>query len=705
MAGNVEGLQRLREDLRLTRGGIGLDGHPLWVIHDPLTNRFFQLNFEMFQVFSQWNRAHSPEHLLSLVFDKFGRRPERTEIDAVARLCNESNFFQEPAGQDWRSYHASASRKPGWIKTLIHNYIFFKVPLFSPETFLRSCWPYVRFLFTKTFVVISLCAMAAGLFLVSREWEAFINSFPYFFTFGGVTTSILAVILVKSLHELGHGFVAHRYGCRTATMGVAFMALAPMLYSDVTDAWKLKSRHQRMMIDSAGIMVELALGMWCLLLWPFLPDGPLRSAVFVTATVSWVMSLFVNLNPMTRFDGYYILSDMLGMPNLQNRAFAHMRHKLRQLLFGATDDHAERFSSRRSLLVLVIGVVTAIYRFFLYLGIALLVYYFFIKALGILMLLAELYVFFFLPVWRELKVWWNMRNTISRNSRSYVSAALAFLAIAAFFIPLSRSVEVPALLEPELYQRLFAEAPGQITQINVENGQPFKKGETLFVIDSPGIVQQRRIAMAQLKANRLRLDRIAADAEDLSSKQELAKEAAQLVAQIEGLDEMTEKLVIKAPFDGIAMGVPPSMYPGKWISRTDQLGLLVGGSKTVARGYAGTDDAPRLRPGAQATFVPDDITKPSQDLSLTYVAASSADTIDLPALTSVNGGAIAVNPGERQELVPAKAQYPVQAESNSGTGIPPAVSRGVLRLAAAPESLAESAWRGILRVLIREAGA
>jgi putative peptide zinc metalloprotease protein len=442
-----------------------------------------------------------------------------------------------------------------------------------------------------------------------------------------------------------------------------------------------------------------------LLLWPFLPDGPLRSAVFVTATVSWVMSLFVNLNPMTRFDGYFILSDMLGMPNLQNRAFAHMRHKLRQLLFGVTDVYPEQFSSRRSLIVLVIGVVTAIYRFFLYLGIALLVYHFFIKALGILMLLAELYVFFFLPVWRELKVWWNMRDTISRNFRSYVSAVCSALAMVAFFLPLSRNVEAPALLEPELFQRLFAEAPGQIDQINVKNGQSFKEGETLFVIDAPGIVQKRRIAVAQLKASRLRLDRIAADAEDLSSKQELAKEATQLVAQIKGLDEMAEKLVIKAPFDGIAIGVPLSIYPGKWISRTDQLALLIGGSKTVARGYAGSDDAPRLRPGAQATFVPDDITQPVQALSLTYVAASSADTIDLPALTSVNGGPIAVNPGERQELIPAKAQYTIQAESAFGTSIPPAVSRGVLRLAAAPESLAARAWRGFLRVLIREAGA
>ena len=132
------------------------------------------------------------------------------------------------------------------------------------------------------------------------------------FTFEGALVSVAAVILVKSLHEMGHGYMAYRYGCHVPTMGLAFMTFVPMLYTDITDAWKLSSRRERLMIDSAGIQVEIVLGMLCLFLWSFLPDGALRSAVFVTATVSWVMSLMINLSPLMRFDGYFIFSDLAG---------------------------------------------------------------------------------------------------------------------------------------------------------------------------------------------------------------------------------------------------------------------------------------------------------------------------------------------------------------------------------------------------------
>ena len=185
-----------------------------------------------------------------------------------------------------------------------------------------------------------------GLFLVGRQWDAFVSTFLHFFNWRGAVMYGAVLCLVKVVHELGHAYTATRFGCRVPTIGVAFMVMVPVLYSDVSDSYRLSSKRKRVAIAAAGVVAELGLAAVATVLWAFLPDGPLRSMAFVVATSSWIMSLTVNLNPLMRFDGYYLLADGLGLPNLQDRACAFGQWKLRQLLFGAGSPQPGRWGSR-----------------------------------------------------------------------------------------------------------------------------------------------------------------------------------------------------------------------------------------------------------------------------------------------------------------------------------------------------------------------
>ena len=184
------------------------------------------------------------------------------------------------------------------------------------------------------------------------------------------------------MHELGHAFTATRYGSKVASMGVALMVMLPVLYSDTTDAWRLNSRRQRIHIGAAGMIVELYLAIIFTFLWSFLPDGVMRSAAFIIATTSWIMSLAINLNILMRFDGYYILSDLLAVENLQDRSFALGKWRLRELLFDMGMPAPGNFTPllRRKLIIYAWSVW--IYRFFLFLGIALLVLSFLFQVTG-----------------------------------------------------------------------------------------------------------------------------------------------------------------------------------------------------------------------------------------------------------------------------------------------------------------------------------
>ena len=189
---------------------------------------------------------------------------------------------------------------------------------------------------------------------------------------------------MKVIHEMGHALTAKRYGCRVPSMGIALLVLWPVLYTDVTETWKLVSRRQRLAVGLAGVTAELVFAVFATLAWSFLPDGPVRGAAFILATTSWIATLLLNLSPFMRFDGYFVLSDWLEMPNLHARAFAIARWWLRERLFGLGEPPPEELPPGRRRFLIVFSFATWFYRVTVFLGIAVLVYHFAIKALGIL---------------------------------------------------------------------------------------------------------------------------------------------------------------------------------------------------------------------------------------------------------------------------------------------------------------------------------
>ena len=189
------------------------------------------------------------------------------------------------------------------------------------------------FFTVKIHFFIILFIGVSGLYLVARQWDTFLNSFLYFFNLNGLFFYILAILCIKIFHEFGHAYTATRYGCKVSTIGVAFLVMFPVMYTDASDAWRLKSRRKRLYIDAAGMITELYIACVATFLWAFLPDGIMRSIVFMVATSSWILSLAINLNPFMRFDGYYILSDLWHLDNLQARAFKFGKWKLRKILF------------------------------------------------------------------------------------------------------------------------------------------------------------------------------------------------------------------------------------------------------------------------------------------------------------------------------------------------------------------------------------
>ena len=700
MENSAQTLPALRQDLRLRQGAPSLSGHATWLIYDPVRHRYYSVSERVYQVISLWTETTAQE-LAIYAGDTLDTHFGAEEIRDIEFFLHSNNLTDTPPNNDPFSYaRQSEAAKRNLFSTALHNYLFFKIPVWRPETFLKASYPYVRPLFSSKAIYTYLVALFIGLYFVSRQWDEFLSTFIHFFTFDGVVLYVLSLIFIKTLHEMGHAYMAHRYGVRVNTMGVAFLVMLPVLYTDVTDAWSLKSRKEKLMIDGAGLFVELAIAAIATFLWVFLPDGPLRSAAFLLATTSWILSLFINLNPFMRFDGYYILADAWGMPNLQPRAFAQMRWWIREKLFGLGKPSPESFSINNRRLLIAYALGTSVYRFFLFIGIALLVYHMFFKLLGVALFSVEIMFFILLPIWRELKEWWKLKAEISRTRRTVFTATVTAMMVAIMIIPWNSQVRVPAVMSGGTDITVFAKNPAQIIELTVREGMIVKKGDVLLKLASPILDENLTNTVRKVELLKARIARVAGDRSDLSNLQILARQLDTEKERYEGLRREGDQLQIRAPADGQVKDIDPNLHVGRWINHTKPLLSIIGSQITVVKGYVKEEHLWRLSKGQSGLFVPDNPLLQKSRVSLDALAPTGTSTLDSLYLSSIYGGPIATNPEEGNRLSMTEGRYLLKLSSENRSGN--TALRGVVLLEGKAESYLKAMWRQVTKVLIRE---
>ncbi|MGE0973148.1 site-2 protease family protein (plasmid) [Klebsiella sp. WOUb02] len=318
----VRGLTPLRDELILHPGPSSWDGSPSWTLEDPLRDRYFRIGWLEMALLSQWSLGDTK----SIVAEVNQQLPV-TINDEDVRAFGEflaahsltRSFGDDSLQQMVRQLEAG---KLSWWRYVLRHYLFLRIPLLHPDKILQRTLPRVGMFYRPGFWLMTLFAGLTGLLLASQQWETFRHTFLHFFTLKGATLAGLTLCITKFMHELGHAYTCKRYGAKVTSLGVALLVMVPVLYTDTSAAWKLPSRRQRLAIGSAGMLTELAIAAWATLAWSFLPDGMVRSTAFMLATTTWMMTLAVNLSPLMRFDGYFLLADSLGVGNLQQRGFS-----------------------------------------------------------------------------------------------------------------------------------------------------------------------------------------------------------------------------------------------------------------------------------------------------------------------------------------------------------------------------------------------
>ena len=695
-------LPGLRADLQLSPAAPALDGAPQWTLADPLRGRYFKLGAAAVRLLRHWSLGDA-QQVLAAANAEPGVALQAAELETLQAFLGQHDLLTAQDAEQRRSYasKAAATRQSLWQKAL-HQYLFFRIPLWRPDAFLNRSWPLLERHggWLLRFGLPALLVL--GVFLVARDWSRFIATFPHLFSLGGMLAFGLALALAKLCHEFGHAYMAKRAGCRVQSMGLAFMVMLPMFYTDVSDAWRVNDRRSRLLIDAGGVCAELLLAVLALLAWSLLPDGPLRTAAFMLASATWITTLLINLNPFMRFDGYFLVSDLWGVENLQQRAFALCRWRLREALFGYSEAQPEPWPDGMRKRLLVWGYGAWLWRAVLFFGIALAVYHLFFKVLGIVLMLVELAWFIGLPVYKELQHWWQRRG--QARPRKAVRSALGLLAVLVLLgVPWRGAVEVPAMLEASRVSALHAPLAARLKRLQTQDGQPVEQGQVLLELESPDLDSRQAIVRREIEMLQLLLRRQSGRSATASDAGVLEQQLAEAVAEFRGLAAQRERLLLRAPHRGILRDLPAGLAPGQWLNSAQPLGRIVAPGVRL-RGYLAEAELWRVAPGSQGRFIADDPVRAALAVRLEQVDATGVAYLELEALASDRHGPIAVRRDGQQRAEPVQAQYGVRLSPLAATADVAQPLRGVVVLDGARESLLEAGWRRLAALGVRESG-
>ena len=695
-------LPQLREELALCDGPRARSGMLTYSLYDPLRNRYFRFGWPQFEMLRRW-RLGDPGKIADEVNNATALNVEPEDVLEVAMFLQGNNLVQVhgPAALEILAGQAKAARRH-WATWLLHNYLFLKIPLFHPDAFLKRTLPYVSFVFSRAYLISILIGLVIGLYLVSRQWEAFLHTFSYFFSLQGLMFYVLALLFTKTVHEFGHAYTARHFGVRVPVMGFGLLVMMPVMYTDTSDAWKLTDKHKRMWINAAGFLAELSLAVLATLLWSFLPEGAIKSIAFLLATTTWVMTMMINMNPFMRWDGYYLFSDWMEVDNLQQRAFALARWKLRELLFAPGEPVPEEMEKGLRMQLMLYAWATWVYRFFLFLAISVLVYFFFFKLLGVFLMAVEVGWFLLLPIALEMKEWWKRRDKI-RNAAGYRSMTILGVILLLLLVPWQTRVQLPAVLDSDHRLAMYAPEDARIVSFKAHDGMHVEKGDELVDLESSQLDHH-------LKMLKHRLDLLEWQESAQGVSSDVAAEGRILREQLIGetqelgtLKERISRLKVTAPFAGETVMVNLDASMGDYVERGERLLTLIDSHKAVVRAYVFERDLNRFAAGARARFYPDDPSIPPLDVTLQQIDKASSKVLLDPPLASTFGGSIPVLQGHNGELIPQQAVYRVLLLPAHEADVIRSV-RGKVYVDGSRSSLLARFFNQVLSVVVRESG-
>ena len=584
---------RARPDLRVA--AIDYLGVGYRVIKDPVGLQYHRLQIEQFRALQLLDGERSLEQLRDALREEFPTlRLTLSDLQQlITDLHQKGLVHSDRQGQGGGLVKERRKKKKERLLAKFRSLLFVRFPGWDPEAALQILYPFVRWMFHPVVVALCVLFVVSSWVLLAVQFESFRGTLPefqQFFAWPNLLYMWCALGVAKVIHEFGHGLSCRHYGGECHEMGVMLLVFSPCLYCDVTDSWMLKNKWHRIIIAAAGMYIEIILSAIAVYVWWNTNPGLLHHLALNTFFVTTVTTVIFNANPLMRFDGYYIMSDFLEIPNLRPKSDKLLRESFGWYCLGI-EAKPDPFMPETGRVWFVLYAVAAwCYRWVILFSISLFLYTvlkpYDLESIGVTLLIVSMSGIFYSMIrntWRLISA--PRIEPLSKPKMIISGLVVCGLLAGALMLPIPWHYEAPLLLEPQDVYHVRTVTAGQlmtpekISRIRrdhsdsrhfsvvhmlgpdeypkrIEPGDQVTVGEVLAVLENVErqdelreLIVKRRIQEAELLYRELILD-------------SAGENAAQ--AKLDGLNKQIDQLrnhlenrIIRAKISGIVIAPPP----------------------------------------------------------------------------------------------------------------------------------------------------
>jgi len=626
-------------------------GQAWYVVQDDMSGRFHRFTPAVYQFVGWMDGRRTVEELWSSVVSQLGDdAPTQDEVIRLLSQLHSADLLQSdvpPDAAELFDRHVKHVRRQ--LRGRFANPMSIKFSLWDPSRFFDRTLNWVSPLFGLGGALLWLAVVLPALVLTAFHWPELTED---------VTDRVLATEnlflmalvfpVLKALHELGHGYAVRVNDGEVHEIGLMFIVFAPVPYVDASASAAFRSKWQRSLVGAAGMLTEFFVAGLAMFVWVLVEPGTVRSIAYNVMLIAGVSTLVFNANPLLRFDGYYILCDLIEIPNLGVRANRYWGWLAQHYLFGAEGEPQHATRGERAWF-LFYAPAAFIYRMGVMFGIAMFVasQFFFI---GVLIAIWGIFAGLVLPVARALSYVVTAPRLHQHRKRAVAVTFGGGATLAALLLivpaPLHTNAEGVVWLPDDAFVRATTE--GFVNRVMAHTGDHVEVGTPLVESEEPTLSSELRVLKAQVEATNIRLeseqfdDRVQADI----TRQELAIRSANLVRA----QEKTDQLVVRASASGTLMIPRAEDLPGRFYKRGEVIGYVTAPEAQIVRAVVTQDDIDlvRSRTVSVEIKVPGRLSETLPSKLLREVPAGS-DRLPSKALTEAGGGRLAVDPRDQNQ--------------------------------------------------------
>ena len=641
---------RLRSHVRLHRH---IYREQAWyVLQDPSTNRQHRFNKSAYFIIGMMDGKLSVQQIWDAAIAALG--DEAPTQDEVIRLLGQLHFtdvLQCNISPDTLEMLDRREKRRGKWKQRLMNPFALRFPLLDPDRFLVKWMSLVKPVFSRAGILLWLLVVGSAFVLAVLNWpELTRNMADRVLSPQNLFLLWLVYPFVKLLHELGHAFAVRIWGGEVHEMGIMLLAFTPIPYVEASASGAFPEKRKRMAVAAAGMAVELFVAALALFLWLNIESGRVSAIAYNVMLIGGVSTILFNGNPLLRFDGYYVLADLIEIPNFYGRSTRYLGYLLQRYVFGIEDAVSPVTSDGERPWFLIYGITSFFYRMFVLAALTLFVSSKFFFA-GILIAIWALFTQIILPLIRNCSKFYNSIGGRRKRTRFITASAMMVVVatILLFVVPVPLRTSVQGVVSLPEYSRVRVGTDCFVSEILVPDSTMVQNGDPLLLCEEPFLEAEVQVLEANLEEAEAKYN-----AENLQSRVQreiLREKVTSAEADLARALERKQELIVRSPNKGLFVLPDARNLPGRYVKQGTLLGYIMGTSESTIVVVVSQSDVALVRENTTTVQLrlAGSLDKPFT-ASIDREIPAASDSLPSPVLGTTGGGRIPVDPSDPKGL-------------------------------------------------------